>query len=38
MGYRVYDWNALNGDAEGIDLDKDRLIERFKSTVKGQRN
>ncbi|NLV87789.1 MAG: polysaccharide deacetylase [Tissierellia bacterium] len=37
MGYRVYDWNALNGDAEGIDLDKDRLIERFKSTVKGQK-
>ncbi len=36
-GYKIYDWNALNGDAEGIDLDKDILINRFMSTVKGQK-
>lgn len=36
-GYRVYDWNALNGDAEGINLSKDRLVSRLKSTVKGQK-
>lgn len=37
-GYKVYDWNALNGDAEGINLDKDILINRLKSTVRGKKD
>ena len=37
LGYKVYDWNALNGDAEGLNLSKDRLVKRLKSTVKGQK-
>ena len=28
-GYDVYDWNALNGDSEAIDVAKDKLIERL---------
>lgn len=36
-GYRNYDWNALNGDAEGADLSKERLINRLKSTTKKQK-
>lgn len=36
-GYKNYDWNSLNGDAEGIDLSKDRLINRLKATTKGKK-
>lgn len=36
LGYRYIDWNSLNGDAEGHNLSKDKLIERFKSTYKSQ--
>lgn len=37
LGYKIYDWNALNGDAEGQLLSKDKLIQRLKSTIKGQK-
>ncbi len=33
LGYRNYDWNALNGDAEGHNLSKDALVNRLKSTI-----
>ncbi|CCQ97843.1 Polysaccharide deacetylase family protein [[Clostridium] ultunense Esp] len=36
-GYTYYDWNSLNGDAEGHYIPKDRLIQRFKSTYNGQK-
>lgn len=36
-GYTYYDWNSLNGDAEGHYIPKDRLIKRFKSTYTGQK-
>lgn len=36
LGYRYIDWNSLNGDAEGHNLSRERLIERFKSTYHGQ--
>lgn len=36
-GYQNYDWNALNGDAEGVDLSKEKLINRLKSTTKKQK-
>ncbi|MBZ2174501.1 polysaccharide deacetylase [Schnuerera sp. xch1] len=36
MGYEYIDWNSLNGDAEGHNIPSNRLIERFKSTFKGQ--
>lgn len=35
-GYNYFDWNSLNGDAEGVDLSKARLLERFKETVKNK--
>lgn len=35
-GYVYIDWNALNGDAEGIGFTAERLINRFKSTAAGQ--
>ncbi len=35
-GYNYYDWNSLNGDAEGHNISKNRLIERFKATSKGK--
>lgn len=35
-GYNYFDWNSLNGDAEGVDLSKERLIERFKETIKNK--
>ena len=34
--YFYYDWNALNGDAEGYLLPKEKLISRTKETVKNQ--
>jgi len=36
-GYQYFDWNSLNGDAEGINIPKDRLITRFKETAKGKK-
>ena len=36
-GYIYFDWNALNGDAEGVNLSKERLISRFKETVKNKK-
>lgn len=36
-GYIYYDWNALNGDAEGQKRSKSQLIERLKSTANGQK-
>lgn len=35
-GYSSYDWNSLNGDAEGHNISKGRLVERLKSTSKGK--
>jgi peptidoglycan/xylan/chitin deacetylase (PgdA/CDA1 family) len=35
-GYVYIDWNALNGDAEGIGFSADRLINRFKNTANGK--
>lgn len=32
-GYVSYDWNALNGDAEGHNLSKKTLVNRLKSSV-----
>ena len=37
MGYKNYNWNALNGDAEGIGLSKEKLVYRAKSTTKGKK-
>jgi len=36
-GYRHFDWNSLNGDAEGVNLSKNQLVNRFISTVKDQK-
>ncbi|NMB07041.1 MAG: polysaccharide deacetylase [Tissierellia bacterium] len=36
-GYSYYDWNALNGDAEGKKLSKNKLVQRLKSTTNGQK-
>lgn len=36
LGYINYDWNALNGDAEGHNLSKQYLINRLKSTVSAR--
>ncbi|MGO1469608.1 MAG: polysaccharide deacetylase family protein [Tissierella sp.] len=36
-GYRVVDWDALNGDAEGKHVPVNQLISRLKETVKGQK-
>ncbi|WP_416198323.1 MAG: Peptidoglycan/xylan/chitin deacetylase, PgdA/CDA1 family [Sporanaerobacter sp.] len=35
-GISYVDWNALNGDAEGHNIPKDKLVQRFKSTAKGK--
>ncbi len=37
-GYRYFDWNALNGDAEGTLMPKDYLIKRIKETFRNQSN
>lgn len=34
--YEFYDWNCLNGDAEGVRSSKTKLIENVKSTSKGK--
>lgn len=38
LGYINYDWNALNGDAEGHNLSKQYLINRLKSTVSARKD
>ncbi|HHV45989.1 MAG TPA: polysaccharide deacetylase [Tissierellia bacterium] len=37
LGYRYIDWNSLNGDAEGHNISKEKLVERFMSTYHGQK-
>lgn len=36
IGKKYYDWNCLNGDAEGQGFTKEKLIERFKETFGGE--
>ncbi|MGN9165383.1 polysaccharide deacetylase family protein [Tissierellaceae bacterium HCP3S3_D8] len=36
-GYRYYDWNALNGDAESLKMSKRQLINRVKETTKNKK-
>ena len=36
-GYDYFDWNSLNGDAEGINLSKDRLLKRLKETTQNKK-
>lgn len=36
-GYKYYDWNSLNGDAEGNKFSKDRLVKRFKETSRNKK-
>lgn len=38
QGYRYFDWNALNGDAEGVLMPVDYLIRRLKETYRNQNN
>ena len=38
QGYRYYDWNALNGDAEGVLMPASYLIKRLKETYRNQNN
>lgn len=35
MGYTYFDWNVLNGDAEGANPSIDYLVDRFNTTRKG---
>lgn len=37
-GYGVYDWNALNGDAEGLNLNNNYLTSRLKETTRNKKN
>lgn len=37
LGYRVYDWNALNGDSESSGRSVESLIGRLKETSRGQK-
>ncbi|MBU5257024.1 polysaccharide deacetylase family protein [Tissierella praeacuta] len=37
LGYKNYNWNALNGDAEGVNIPKNKLVNRLKSTAKGKK-
>ncbi len=36
-GYIYYDWNALNGDAEGHNIPKNKLVQRLKNTSNGKK-
>ena len=36
-GYKVYDWNSLNGDSEARNVPVSKLLSRTKETVRGQR-
>lgn len=35
-GVAYVDWNALNGDAEGHNIPKDKLVQRLEDTTKGK--
>ena len=35
-GYKHYDWNALNGDAEALNVPANKLISNVKKTVCGK--
>ncbi|WP_434306264.1 polysaccharide deacetylase family protein [Clostridium botulinum] len=35
-GYYNMDWNALNGDAEGNNIPKEKLIQNIKNTIEGK--
>lgn len=37
-GFKYYDWNALNGDAEGLNRTKAQLVARLKETTKNKKN
>lgn len=37
-GYQYIDWNALNGDAEGLNMSKRQLINRLKETTRNKKN
>lgn len=36
--YKYFDWNSLNGDAEGFNLSKEKLFNRLKETVRNKDN
>lgn len=36
-GYRYFDWNALNGDAEGGNFSEKHLVNRLRETVIGKK-
>lgn len=36
-GYRIYDWNALNGDSEAKNVSVNTQMARLKATVRGQK-
>lgn len=36
-GYKYYDWNALNGDAEGLNLTNKYLVNRLKETTANKK-
>lgn len=36
-GYKVYDWNSLNGDSESRNVPVSKLLSRTKETVRGQK-
>lgn len=36
LGYKIYDWNALNGDSESRNPSVGKLVNRLKETTKGQ--
>ena len=36
-GLHYFDWNSLNGDAEGVKFSKQRLVNRFKETAKNKK-
>ena len=37
-GYTIYDWNSLNGDAEGLNLSNSYLTRRLKETTRNKKN
>lgn len=36
-GYRIYDWNALNGDSEARTVSVSKQMSRIRETVRGQK-
>lgn len=36
-GYRYFDWNSLNGDAEGNRFSKEKLVKRFIETSRNKK-